>query len=215
MRRHHEILAAFLVQPEERSLALGVVVSHLHRHSRAHACEAVQHDSDQGAVAQAHQRARVDAIQKTPGLAGGQHRRLASFHNVFRAAHRAGRVERHDLADHKPVEQHADGRQVLLDGRRGAGLRQLLDVGGHQHRLDPVHQRQAPCLTPVGEPVGGRQVGHSGVRVVDIGGEEFPEPLLSVAGVGEQDRGDPARYPAHRRAVEGDHLCVQERLHLA
>ena len=208
VRRYYDVIAAFLVQPEERAFALGVVVGHAHRHGRAHACEAVQHDPDQGAIAQAYQRARVDAVQQAPGLDRRQHRCLAGFNDVFGAAHRTGRVEGHDLADNQPIEQHADGRQVLLDGRRRVGLRQLLDVGGHQHRLNPV-QRQAPDLAPVGEPVDGRQVGHARVRVTDVGGEEFPEPGFGFIGAGEQDRGGPVRYPAQRDVLDGDQLCVQ------
>ena len=209
--RHHQVVASFLVQPEERALALGVVVGHPHRHSCAHACEAVQHDPDQGAVAQAHQRARVDTVQQAPGLDRRQHRCLAGFNDVFGAAHRAGRVERDHLADHQPVEQHADGRQVLFDGRRRIGLRQLLDVGGHHHRLDLL-QRQTPGFTPVSEPVGGHQVSHAGIRVADVGGEEFPEPGFGFIGAGEQDRGGPVRYPAQRGVLDGDQLCIQRRL---
>ena len=211
MCRHDQVLAALLVQPEERAFALGVVVGHPHRHGRAHACEAVQHDPDQGAIAQAHQRARVDAVQQAPGLDRRQYRCLAGFNDVFGAAHRAGRVERDHLADHQPVEQHADGRQVLLDGRRRVGLRQLLDVGGHHHRLDLL-QRQTHVFAPVSEPVGGHQVGHAGVRVADVGGEEFPELGFGFIGAGEQDRGGPVRYPAQRGVLDGDQLCIQRRL---
>ena len=99
------------------------------------------------------------------------------FGRNWRSAHRTGRVKWHDLADNQPVEQHADGRQVLLDGRRREGLRQLLDLGSHPHRLDPV-QRQAPDVTPVGEPVCSCQVSRARVRVADVGCEEFPEPVL-------------------------------------
>ena len=100
---------------------------------------------------------------------------------------------------------------MLLDGRQRIGLRQLLDVGGHDHRLDPV-QRQAPGLTPVGEPVRSHQVGHARVRVTDIGGEEFPEPFFGVVGAGKQDRSAPVRNPAHRGVLDGDQLCIQGRL---
>ena len=65
--------------------------------------------------------------------------------------YRAGRIEGHHLANHEPVEQHPDGRQVLLDGRRGVDRRQLLDVRGHQHRLDLL-KRQALGLAPIGKP---------------------------------------------------------------
>ena len=101
--------------------------------------------------------------------------------------------------------------RCCFDGRRRVGLRQLLDVGGHHHRLDLL-QRQTPVFAPVSEPVGGHQVGHAGVRVADVGGEEFPEPGFGFIGAGEQDRGGPVRNPAHRRVVDGDQLCIQVRL---
>ena len=41
-----------------------------------------------------------------------------AFTTVPRPAHRGGRVDRHDLAGHQPVEQMADRGQALLDGRR-------------------------------------------------------------------------------------------------
>jgi hypothetical protein len=37
--------------------------------------------------------------------------------NATRPAHRRGRVHRHDLADHKPIEQMADRGKPLLGGR--------------------------------------------------------------------------------------------------
>ena len=43
-----------------------------------------------------------------------EHRRLASCHNVTRAAHRAGRVDRHDLAGDEPIEKMADRGEPLL-----------------------------------------------------------------------------------------------------
>ena len=43
------------------------------------------------------------------------------------------------LADHQPVEQVADGGQVLLDRRRQQRLRLQLDLGGQVQRL---HRRE-------------------------------------------------------------------------
>ena len=100
---------------------------------------------------------------------------------------------------------------MLFDGCRRVGHRQLLDVGGHQHRLDTV-KCQALGIAPVSESVGGHQVGHARIRVADVGGEELPEPLLGAIGVGEQDRGIPVRNPVHRGTVEGNQLSVQEHL---
>ena len=108
-----------------------------------------------------------------------KHRRLADLHDVLRSAHGAGRIERHDLANHQPVEQHPNGRQVLFDRGRRIGLCQQLHVGGHHHRLDAV-KPLAVHLAPVGEPETGNQIRLPGIRVADRGGEELPEALFGV-----------------------------------
>jgi hypothetical protein len=45
-------------------------------------------------------------------------------------AHRADRIDRHDLAGDEPVEQVADRGEPLLDARRGELARPGLDPGG-------------------------------------------------------------------------------------
>ena len=142
----------------------------------------------------ADKRAGVDRIEEAASFPGRQHRGLAGFHNVPGTPYRAGRIEWHNLADHEPIEQHPDGRQVLLDGRRGVDRRQLLDVCGHQHRLDLL-KRQALDLAPIGKPVGGRQVRRARVRVSDIGSKKFPKPFFGLVGAREQHRGELARNP--------------------
>ena len=49
-----------------------------------------------------------------------------------------GRIGRDDLAGDQPVEQHADGGQVLLDRRLLELLPKTLDIGGDVQRLDIV-----------------------------------------------------------------------------
>ena len=69
------------------------------------------------------------------------------------------RVDGEDLADDEPVEQHADRRQVLLDGRPGgralshgaiAGVRHLqrFDIGGDMEGLDIDEPADAVLLAP-------------------------------------------------------------------
>ena len=69
------------------------------------------------------------ASRSCPDLVGGQHRRLAFFHGILEAAHGAGRVHRQDLARHQPVEQHANGGELQIDGGRCDSLLEFLDVG--------------------------------------------------------------------------------------
>ena len=51
----------------------------------------------------------------------------------------AAGLGRENLADDQPVEQHADRRQVLLDGRRAVAASEHLDIGGDVMR---AHRRE-------------------------------------------------------------------------
>ena len=63
-----------------------------------------------------------------------EHWRLPRCHDMPGPAHRAGRIDRHDLAGDEPVEQMADRREALLDARRGKLTRPGFDTGGDVHR---------------------------------------------------------------------------------
>jgi len=58
------------------------------------------------------------------------------------------RVDREDLADDEPIKQHANGREVLLDGRFGGRRLQSLDVGGDVHGLDIGELADAVLVDP-------------------------------------------------------------------
>ena len=81
-----------------------------------------------------------------------QHRGLAGLDHVLRPAHRVRRVGGDDLAGDQPVEQHADGGQVLLDGRLLEILAERLDVGGDVQRLDVGELADLVLLAPGEEP---------------------------------------------------------------
>jgi hypothetical protein len=51
------------------------------------------------------------------GLLSRQDRRLAFLDRVARAPDGMGRISVNNMPDHKPVEEHANRGQVLLDGR--------------------------------------------------------------------------------------------------
>jgi hypothetical protein len=51
-------------------------------------------------------------------------------------AHRVCGIGRHDLAGDEPMEEHADGGQVLLDARLGQHGAELLDLAGDVDRLN-------------------------------------------------------------------------------
>ena len=120
----------------------------LHPDRRADAREGIDHQADQGAVAQADHGRSVDRVDELPRLGRIEHRRLAAPHDMARPAHGGGRIGRHDLADHHPIEQMLQRRQAQFRGRRGARLLQLLDIGGDMHALDRRELRDALRLKP-------------------------------------------------------------------
>ena len=77
----------------------------------------IGHQRDQRPIAQADDGRDIDAVEQLARLRRRQHRRLAALDDVLRPAHRVGGIDREDLADDEPVEQHADRGEVLLDGR--------------------------------------------------------------------------------------------------
>ena len=62
----------------------------------------------------------IAGVDELPRLGGIEHRRLAAPHDVERPTHGGGRVGRHDLARHHPVEQVTQRGQAKLRGRRGS-----------------------------------------------------------------------------------------------
>ena len=114
--------AALLVEPEPPLALLPEVVLPPHRADRAHPREAVEHHRDERPVAQAGERARVDRLEEPARLGRREHRRRARRHHVRRPPDGRRRVHRENLADDEPVAEHADGRQVLLDGGRRPGV---------------------------------------------------------------------------------------------
>jgi hypothetical protein len=63
MARHFVTLAAFLMEPQPRALAVLEVVLDSKRRSGAHAGEAVNHDADEGAIAESAESGHVDRVQ--------------------------------------------------------------------------------------------------------------------------------------------------------
>ena len=129
-----------------------------------------------GCAPRVHNRGDIDAVEKRPGLLRGEHRGLAGLDDMLRAAHRARGVERQDLADDEPIEEHPQRGEVLLDARRRERSGELLDVGRDDHGLDLV-EREASALAPGGETAHGCEVREARVGISDVGGEELPEAV--------------------------------------
>jgi hypothetical protein len=112
-------LAALLAQPHPEPAVLRVDILDRHAERRADPGERIDHEPDQGAVAQAGLRRDIDAVEQRARFGGIEHRRLPGRHDVARPAHRVRRVDRHDLAVDQPIEQVAERGEPLLDARRG------------------------------------------------------------------------------------------------
>ena len=119
---------------------------------------------------------------------GVEHRRLAGFHHVLRAAHGRSRVCRHNLAGDQPIEQHAHGGELLLYARRRMGPLERLYIGGDIERPDRG-QRQPAIFAP-GEELSTRpRISSARIWIADVSGEEFDiAPGGRLAGVGDQRR---------------------------
>ena len=128
-------------------------------------------------------------VEKLPGLVLVQDRRLAFLHDVLRPADGLCRVRGDDLANDKPVKEHPDGREVLLDRRGLVALAQLFDVGRDVVAPD-VLQGEPAGLAPDEEPTGVPVVGGPRVLVPDVVGEEGEEPLGGFRAVGGDHRRD-------------------------
>jgi len=68
-------------------------------------------------------------------------------HDVLGPGHRVRRVHGEHLADHQPVEQHADRGEMLLDGRLGGRFLQRLDIDPDVNRLDVGEPAISCCST--------------------------------------------------------------------
>ena len=148
------------------------------------------------------------AVEQLARLGRRQHRRLAAFDHVLRAAHGVGGVDGEDLADDQPVEQHADGGQVLLDGRLLKVLAERLDLGGDVHRLD-VGDRGRP-VAPVEEFAWRRGHRLARVGVADVGGEEFDEAPAGVSPARRSRGAAPRRHDGRRRWSAAGSWLAQE-----
>jgi hypothetical protein len=147
-------------------------------------------------AASGHDGLDIDAVEELARFERPSVPGLASLDNVFGAANGGGGIYRQHLADHRPVEQHADGGEPLLDGRRRRPATDILDPSRDVHRFDVKQLDEAGLVAPVEEFAGGPVIGFARVRVADVGGEEFDEAPAGVAAA----RGDQCR---HRSVMRG------------
>jgi hypothetical protein len=130
-----------------------------------------------------------NTVEQLAGFLGRKHRSLAFSDDVFRAAHGVGWIDLDDVADHEPVEQHTQRRQVLLDrGRRELTLK-LLDERCDMRRLDRGQLFDAARLAPVGEAPRGIHVRLARMVVVDLGRDKFEEAPGGLGCRGKEGEG--------------------------
>jgi hypothetical protein len=202
VRRHLVALATLLVEPHPPAAPLHVVVFDIHSDRGPHAGERVRHERDERPIAKPHDARlfffrsillhhglrNLDAVEQHARLVCGEDRRLALLRRVPRTADRCRRVERHNLADHEPIEEHAYRGERLLHGRSREILTEHLDVGRDVHRTYPL-EREPSSFAPA-EKIRTRAVIRAArVRVPDVGGEEFQEPEAGIFAGGQNDGG--------------------------
>ena len=207
MGGHLVVLAAFFGEPDPPAFGLGEVVVDAHGDDGRDAGEGVDHGGDEGAVTEADEVGDVDGVEELAGLGGEEDGGLAAFDLVLGSSDGGGGVCGDDLADNEPVEELADGGEVLFHRRRGAPV--ALDVGGDVDGLDALERKRAE-LAPLEELPHGAAVGGPGVRVPNVRGEELEKPPGGVlAGVGDQ-----VWEPGGRRGHHGPARACQRELRI-
>jgi hypothetical protein len=96
--------AALLMQSHPQTAILHTEVFDLHAERGANAGKGIDHQPDQGAVAQARDGRDVDRVQQPSRFGGLQHGCLATPDLLRRAAHRDGRIDGVNLSRHQPVK---------------------------------------------------------------------------------------------------------------
>ena len=186
---HVVALAALLVQPQPHAPALGVVVANGHSQGRGDAREAVDQHADQCPVAQADHLIGRQAVEQIARFVRAENRGFPAGDAVLGPAHHGGRVGRQDLTDDQPVEQHAQGGELLLDGRHGVVPAEPLHPGGDVYRLDLAEPGDAALAHEAEKPAYRPRIGISRIGVGNLRGEEFEEPpLRPIAGGNDQRR---------------------------
>lgn len=138
-------LAALLVQAHPRPAVLHVNIFDLRNQHRANPREGIDHEANQGAVAQADWRSRIDAVEQDARFLRVEPPRLANFDDVPGTAHTGGGIGRDDLTRRKPIEQYADGGKPLLRRRRAVAARQRFDISLDVKRRDSIRKARSCC----------------------------------------------------------------------
>jgi len=168
-------LAALLAQLHPQPAVLREHVLDCHPERRANAGERIDHEADQRAVAQAGVCRDIDTVEQRARFGRIEHRRLPAGDDMPGPAHRVRRVDLHHVTGDQPIEQVAERGEPQLDGRRRQFARPGLDLAGDVHRLHGRDRRHAGACAPGQKFLGGAGIGPAGVRIANVGREEFEE----------------------------------------
>jgi hypothetical protein len=146
------------------------------------------------------------AVEQYSRLIAIEHRGLTRLHDMGWSAHGMCRVHGDDLAGHQPVEQFADRRQVLLDGRLFEILaQQHLYLGRNVQWLDIDQLADMLAFAPGEEPASRMKIGLAGVAVADGDREVFEKPFgCPVARISDQRRHHQGACGRGGRRPDGD-----------
>ncbi len=169
------ILASFLVEPDPPASSVGIVVLDVHLKDSFDPSEGVDHRADECAIPEAHDMRRVDRFKQCFGGFLIQNRVLP-FLTTCLGHERPRPVERDDLSDDEPIEEHADRSEPSFHGWLGDLEHAVFHESRDMKRLDRF-QRKPLGFAPVEEVDDISQVGLTSVLVPDLIGEVGEEPL--------------------------------------
>jgi len=177
VERDVSLLAAFLPEAHFPAAPGLLVILPSHPYNRGHACERVCKDADDGLVTLILDGGGREPLDELRCFFGSQDGRRALALDVLRSLDRLGGIDVQDAPTLEPVEELPEGREVLLDCRRRSIV--LLDVGGGNHRSDPLQGESLP-LGPSQKLPDGPPVGLASIFISDLGSEEFEEAFLGL-----------------------------------
>src|SRR5436190_1533039 len=93
------------------------------------------------------------------------------------------------MTDYKPVKEHPDCGEVLLDSRCGIVALDRLYISGYMDRLHAGELGQAPQLTPGRKMLHRIQVGFARVVVSQVCREKFKKTFLGFRVLHKERRG--------------------------
>src|ERR1700734_649146 len=183
-------LAALFVESHPGSAALHVNILDAHFERRAYPGEGVHHERNQRPIAKAYGGGGVDGIEQRSRFLGSENRRLALLHFMLWPAHRARGIDRENVPDDEPVEQHPDSGKMHFHRWSSEAALQAFDVACDVNRLDVAEFAQPLALAPRREIDRCPGVSPSRIGVADISSEELDE---SAGGprVGSKERRKP------------------------